>query len=218
MKLDIDYNKGIIKYKLRDGTVENMSGKINLKSFYRDMHDMFVDEGFYDLINDPDGGILMNQNKKGEAIDNKELNRTGDIFEKKYTIINKGNNSFEFECVWELFHGANVTEHGWFEITLNFENRVMSEVEELDGNKKKKFKKGDWEFRNEIVYKNNVIKKYLKTIPFVKNSETIQKIYIENFYKNKILKDIEYGERNIVNVIYDVMNKHFKTSIHRDVL
>ena len=219
MKFDTDFKKGLIEYELRDGTVETLVGTINLKAFYRDMHDMFIAEKFHDLIKDPDGGFLMNQNQQGEAIDNKKmLNRTGDIFEKKYTIINLGNNSFEFECNWGLYHSSGFTEHGWFEITLDFECRTMSEVETLVGNKKKKLQKGDWEFRNKIVYKNNIIEKYLKTIPFVKNSQKLQELYIENFYKNKILHDIEYGDQNIVNVIYNVMNKHFNTSIHRDLI
>jgi len=210
-----NYDKGEIEELIYGGgKVDKLVAAINLKDFYNDLHDTLVNKKFKDILNDPDGEFLDNQTKAGEFTDNKpNMNRTGDMFEKKFYWVKKSESALEMEMEWYAKKKSEITEHGWFEVKIYLVCRHIVEVEKLVGNKKIKLQSGGWEFRNEIKYKNNMIKKYLHNIPIVKNHKFLQKLYFESMYAKKIEQDIHFAEQKIFSIIYNVIDKHFGTHI-----
>ncbi len=210
---NINYKEGIFQETIKDGgKVEKLVTPINLRAFYNELHDTLVKNKFKDMLNDPDGDFLNNQAKAGEFVDNKaNLNRTGDMFEIKFFLMKKEGVS-EIEIQWKARKNSIITDYGWYEFKFDLVCRNMKDIDILEGNKKITLQSGGWEFRNEIVYKNNMIKKYLHKIPIVKNSPYLQKVYFEHIYMDKIEHDIIFGEK-ILKIIYKVIDKHFKTNI-----
>ena len=214
MRLEPNYDSGEIEELIYgDGKVDKLVSTINFKNFYNELHDTFIDKKFKDILNNPDGGFLDNQTKAGEFTDNKgNMNRTGDMFEKHFVWIKKTGNALEMEMKWKAKKKSEITEHGWFEIEIDLVCRYVAEVEKLVGNKKMKLQSGAWEFRNKVIYKNNMIKKYLHSIPIVKNHKFLQELYFNSIYKKKVEQDLDFGVEKIVPIIYSVINKHFHSN------
>ena len=213
MDIDIDFKSGKIEKKIYgNGKVDKIVAGINLKAFYKDLHEALVNSNFKDILNDPDGGFFDYQTKKGEYTDNKaNLNRTGDMFEKKFIWIKKDNGNVDLEFEWYAKKESVITQHGRFEVKIYLVCRNIEKIEKLVGNNKVKLDSGGWEFRNEIVYKNSVISDFLHKIPFVKNSPILQEMYINFVYGGKIKQDINYGETRVFSAIYSVIDKHFNS-------
>lgn len=210
-----NFETGMFEGKIKDGgKVEKLVAAIDLRAFYMDLHDTLVAKKFTDIIDNPDGGFLNNQTKAGEFTDNKAyMNRTGDMFEKKFYVFKKDGVPTEIEILWKAKKKSEITDYGWYEIKIDLVCRFITNKEILDGNKKIVLQSGGWEFRNEVIYKNNMIKKYLNTIPFVKNSKFLKEMYYEHMYVDKIEYDIDFGEHKIMKIIYTVIDKHFGTHL-----
>lgn len=200
--LDLIYKGDPIK--LWDGQCKKYTANLNLKAFYNELHDLLVDKSFTDrnFI-----GIPL---KKGEFLNNDDLTRNQDYFEKKFVVINKGD-SKEIEITWEA-HTNKVpfTSHTVIEFTFAIECRNWQVKEVLDGNQKKTFDTGTWELRNKLYYNNFIVKNYLKTIPFVKNSENLQKLYLKYIHMPKVKAELEkHVKPKVIKPIADLIEKYF---------
>lgn len=202
----------LIEAIIKDGgTMEKLVKSVDIRAFYNELHDVLVAKNFKDIFFDPDSGDFFNhQTKAGEFTNNKEnLNRKGDMYEIKFTkVINSDVTELEF--VWKCKKKAEFSNTGWFEVKIDLTSRNIKDIEIVNGSSKKVLQFAGWEFRNEILYKNNVIKKKLNKIPFVKNSEIIKDLYINHMYAKTLESDIHFGEHKIYGLIYGVINKYFK--------
>lgn len=201
--------------------LEKFSISTNLRAFYNELHDTLVHNlygRFTDMLGDPEGqkvgDFFDGQAKLGEHVDNGLpseggfLNRTGDMFETHFMWAKKMN-SIEMEVKWKAKMDTPYSAYGWVEFELDLVNRFLTDKEVLVGNEKKVLQSGSWEFRNKIKYKNKVLKK-LKKVPFIKDYPSIQGLYIDYVYYEKILKDIEFCETKIKPLIYKVIYKYFR--------
>lgn len=215
-------DKGIIEEKFHDGKLEKMTALIDFKAFYNELHDALVSNHvvkFHDMMGtktDKDNGEFFNhQVNDGEHIDNDNpdmpyMNRTGDMFETKFYWVKKDETSTELEVTWEakamtLYAQGN----GWMEFKLDLVCRHIVDKEVLIGNNKKVMQEGAWEFRNKLVYKNNVVRDFLWKVPVVKNSHMLQGLYLNHMYKKLFEKDVDFCKHKLKPIIYNVIEKHF---------
>jgi hypothetical protein len=202
---------GEFKQVIKDGgKVDKLSCSVNLKAFYKDLHNYLVDKGYKDIIDDPEGGYLDYQAKKGEFVDNKaNLNRTGDMFEKKLYIMKKDGIT-EIEIMWKAKRKSEQSSYGRYEFKLDLVCRNMKDVEIVEGNSKKVVQKGGWEFRNEFVYINTFEKDYLDKIPFLSKFPKIKEYLFEMMQGKLVEKDIDDGFTKFYPGIFSIIQKHFK--------
>lgn len=186
---------------------------IDLKAFYKEIHTHLYEDDYFDMMGEKKdqevGKFFNHQAKKGEFPQNsRNLNRTGNMFEKKYVLKKKGKfNEFEFYS-YAMKKGIS-SPYGWVEIHLDLQTRTMEDKEMLVGNQKVTLQHSSWEIRNKFLYKNTVAKDYLNKIPLVKNSPKIKQLYIEHLHKKNILADVEYYLGNAVEKINNIILKHF---------
>jgi hypothetical protein len=195
-------------------TVENMKCEVNFNAFYNELRDVLVNnssKAFVDILNDPDtDGYLEGHVKAGEHVDNEHhLNRTADMFEKHFQW-EKTKDAVNFEMKWKARVKTPHSKYGWCEVEIDLVNRFLNDKEILVGNTKQTVQGGSWEFRNKIKYFNNIIPKYLQTLPIVKNSASLQQLYIDHVHYNLLVSDIEACVLEVEPLIYSVINKHFK--------
>ncbi len=194
--------------------VENFKCEVNFKAFYNELRDAFVNNKtakFVDVLNDPDTGEFLDfQVKAGEHVENEvNQNRSGDMFEKHFQW-EKMAHAVNFEMKWKAKVTTPHSPYGWCEIEIDLVNRFLADKEILVGNTKKTVQGGSWEFRNKIKYYNNIIPKYLQKIPIVKNSASLQQLYIDHIHYNLLVEDIEWSIIKLNDIIYSVINKHFR--------
>lgn len=201
------------------GKLEKFTSIIDFKAFYNELHDVLVDNKtvkFTDMWGHSEdkakGDFFDFQSKKGEHTDNDSMgNRTGDIFEVNFVWSRKDENSVEMEMKWQAKAPTPFTDgNGWVEVTIDLVCRHMVNREVLVGNNKKIMQEGAYEFRNKIEYKNKFIRTYLSKVPFVKNSPTLQGLYLDWVYAHAIENDVHWSEHKIVHLIYGVIHKHFQ--------
>lgn len=191
------------KFTLHKPATEVFTKDINLKAFLLDLHAFLVREGFKDQIK-PEQYSLA-----GEWVDQAaNLNRTADMFEESFVIIDNGG-SKEYEITWQSQLKLPTSDYGWAFFKLNLVVRGMKEKEILEGNNKKVLQSGKWEFRNVIEYQNTIKEDYLKKIPFVKNSDYLKKMYLYNFYAEKVEEEIMFVLTKVKGGVYGIINKHF---------
>lgn len=199
--------------------VENLKANINFRAFYNELHDKLIHNEyvrFYDMLGEPEdqkvGDFFDEQVKLGEHVDNKSnMNRAGDMFEWHFQW-QKEDNRVNFEMKWKAKAKTPYSAYGWVEIYIDLVNRFLTDKEVLVGNQKVTLQNGTWEFRNKVVYKNNIIPKYLNEIPIVKNSPMLQALYLDHVAHEKIAKDIHLCEHKIVPFLYKIIDKHFKSN------
>lgn len=199
-----DYLMGQSLLELQGGKVEKFTCMVDLRAFYMEMHDVLVAKGFKDVLQP--GGYA----KAGEWVHaGKNLNRTGDIFEKEFITIEHGSKR-EVEIRWEAVQSIPTSVYGSIIFKLDLVCRNIQDKEILVGNEKKIMQSGGWEFRNSIIYQNTILKDFLQNIPFVKNFPMLQQLYLEKFYEPKVNEDIfEFLFPKTKAAIYGVIHKHF---------
>jgi len=184
---------------------------IELKDQQRYTYLRISDEKFPRLLvsrRTRDGKFLGNWAKQGEFVDNKgNLNRTGDMFEKSYTLITHEHGK-TIQIVWQAFKKTPYGDHGWVEFKLDVQSPFMSDKEILVGNNKKVLQSGTFEFRNSITYKNLVVKKYLINIPLVKNSPFLKDFYLNNLFKKSLENDLEFCEIKVAGKINKLIGSY----------
>jgi len=205
---------GLITIQIEGGKTQKLTKPINLRNFYMDLHQLLVDEGFKDMLgtkkDQTDGKFLGNWAKQGEFVDNKgNLNRTGDMFEKSYTLITHEHGK-TIQIVWQAFKKTPYGDHGWVEFKLDVQSPFMSDKEILVGNNKKVLQSGTFEFRNSITYKNLVVKKYLNKIPIVKNSPFLKDFYLNNLFKKSLENDLDYCGDKVAGKINKLIGSYFR--------
>ena len=202
-----------------NGETEEFASLIDFKNFYNELHDTLIENKhvkFVDMLGpkkDKDKGNFFDHQSPRSIYYSQAKqwkNRTGDMFEDHFVWAYHGDYE-EMEMNWRAKAPTKYSAHGWFEVKINMVNRTVLNKEVLMGNEKKVLKGGKWEFRNEFYYKNGVILKYLHKIPIVKNSATLQRLYIDYVYNKILQKDIDYCWDNLKPIIYDVIHKHMKT-------
>lgn len=216
---DLIIEKGVFGFPTK---VENLKANINFRAFYNELHDKLVHNQygrFVDMLGEKDdqkiGDFFNEQAKLGEHVDNgfeEEggfLNRTGDMFEWHFQW-QKEDRAVNFEMKWSAMMKTPYSAYGWVEVHIDLVNRFLSDKEVLVGNQKVTLQSGAWEFRNKIVYKNNIILKNLKKIPIVKDSPMLQALYLDYVYAEKIKKDIHLCEHKVKDFLYAIIDKHFK--------
>jgi len=194
------------------GNMTKFGANVNLKGFYNELHDLLVDDGYKDMLGTSDdqkkGKFIGNWKKEGELVDGANNNRTGDMFEKKFILI-ENQAASDLEINWKAFKKAPYSKFGWFEFELNFVNRFLQDKEILDGNNKKTLQSGTWEIKITSMYKNNVINEYLGKIPFVKNSEFLKDLYINHIYAKTLENDVQICNIKLYPKINKLIFKHF---------
>lgn len=222
MAQDVFYGKpdknGIIEVEVLNGLKMEYRTAVNLRQFYGDLYDYFMKNAevqIYDSMGTKGekamGDFFDFQNKEGEFVDDKgNHNRHGDFYEKEF-IWAKNDGSVEFELKWEGKAKTPNSPYGWFEISIDLVNRAIVDIEVEKNGQKQKLQNGTWEFRNKIVYKNNIIPKYLKTVPFVKNSDMLQNLYMQNIHLKEIERDFEWCLTKIKAPFIAFIESYFRT-------
>ncbi len=217
MTYSIDSNE-IIHAKIMGMRVVKFTKNVDLKAFYNDLYLTLAfnkKKPFYDMIGDKSkykfGDFFGYQVKEGEQVDNggDPPNRQGPIYERKFTW-SKMQDAVEFEMLWEARCATEYSPYGWITLKIDLVNRLMKDVELLQGNDKVILQSGTWEFRNEIVYHNAVVYKFLNNVPIVKNNKILKQLYVDHIYDKILMNDINiFGEEKIKPLVLDVINKHF---------
>lgn len=204
----------MIEADLYKGKLDKYVATTNLRAFYMELREVLVDWYFKDLLGSvaerKKGFFFEGGAKRGEFVENKIYhNRTADMFEKRFMWSKKADSTVEFELIWEARFKTPHSEFGWLEFKLDLVCRRIVNKEVLDGNTKKVLQQGAWEFRNLFIYKNNIVDRYLKGIPFVKNHKFLRKIYLDHMYKHTLDNDVEYCEHEIMPIIQNLIKKYF---------
>ena len=185
-----------------EGKVDNFTSAVNLKKFLGELHDVLVHEGFKDVVN-ANGHV-----KKGEWVDSGETNRTGDMYETKYSWSNFGD-FVDFEIAWSAKVSTPHSEHGTLYFSLDLVCRTLKNVEVLEGNSKKTLQQGKWEFRNKFKYVNTVPLELEKSWIYQK-FPALKNIYLKHMYDKILHSDELYCQEKLVPKIYKVIHKHFR--------
>lgn len=197
------------KIALMDGALKKYNADVNLKAFYKELHDWLVEHDFVDSSFDFYKDI---KKKKGEFENNDNLTRNEDYFEKKFVIIKKPDGGAELEIVWEAKTKAlPITNYGKVFFKLDLSVRNWNKKEFLDENNQKKvLDSGGWEFRNKLEYQNTVVEDFLSTVPIVKNSDRLKELYLKSLYMNKVEEEVEqHVIPKILETIQGIIEKHF---------
>lgn len=203
-----------VEAELYKGKLDKFIATTNLRAFYMELHEILIDWGFLDMLGTPEdmkkGIFFEGQANKGEFVENRiNLNRSRDVFEKRFMWSKKADGTVEFELIWEARAKTPHSESGWLEFKLDLVCRRIVNKEILDGNNKKVLQQGTWEFRNVFIYKNNIVTDYLNKIPIVKNSSTLKKLYLHHLYEHTLNDDIEFCETHLMPLIVNIINKYF---------
>ncbi len=203
---------GILSFGIDSKTkVNKFSKNIDLKKFYNELNKFLIYNKFKDMLGTKNqikmGKFQDGWAKAGEYV-NGDTNREKNMFEKQFILIKKETNN-DFELHWKAFRKIPYSKYGWFEFELDLSNRFMQDKEILDGNNKKVLQSGGWEFRNKFIYKNNVINEYLNKIPFVKNSKTLKKFYLDIIYNSSLEKEVNLCKNKFKPEITNLILKHF---------
>ena len=206
----------IITTELYKGKLDKYIATTNLRAFYMEMREILVDFGFIDMIgntNDMKKGEFINyQAKRGEFVDNKiYLNRVADVFEKKFMWSKKADGTVELEMEWYARYKTPNSEYGWFEAKIYLVCRRIVNKEILEGNTKKVLQQGAWEFRNEFIYKNNIVTKFLNTVPFVKTSNFLKEAYLHHLYEKTLDEDAHFCQHELIPLFQNILKKYFVT-------
>ena len=202
----VDLIPGILagkKIALHSPATEVFDKTTQIKAFYAELHAFLVKHRFKDT-HSPGGHA-----KKGELVDAKVLNRTGDMFETYFCIIDSGW-AKEIELKWEAVVNLPTSSYGNAYFSLDLVCRNMQDKEILDGNNKKVMQKGKWEFRNKISYENTIVKDFIDNIPIIKNSKTLKEIYLRNMYEKKIEEEVVFVMSKVKAGIYGIIYKYFR--------
>ncbi|MFW6009508.1 MAG: hypothetical protein ACOC16_03935 [Nanoarchaeota archaeon] len=197
------------KIPLLGGDLKKYNADVNLKAFYNELHDWLLDREFVDMSFDFKDDVRL---KRGEFPDSSNLTRDSDYYENQFTIIKKPGGVSELELKWEAknnhvpFSGYGVV---FFKLDLSVRNWKKKEF--IDANNKKHvLDSGAWEFRNKLEYQNTVVKDYLDTIYFVKDSMWLKELYLKNVYMKKVKDDIElFVVPKFLAGIMRIIEKHF---------
>ncbi|MCA9497168.1 MAG: hypothetical protein KC589_09560, partial [Nanoarchaeota archaeon] len=195
------------------GKLEKFTKTVDLKGFYKELHDFLVDNDFKDIMGEKKniavGDFIEGWTKAGEFTENNaNENRTGDIFETKYSWSNLGS-VVDFELIWECILKSKITQYGWYYFKLDLVCRNLKDVEVLEGNTKKIMQSGGWEFRNHIIYRNSIERNYLNKIPFIQNSPKLKNMYRHYIYEKILDDDVHYGVNVVHGNIYKLLKKYF---------
>lgn len=204
----------MIEADLYKGKLDKYVATTNLRAFYMELREILVDWYYKDLLGSREdkknGDFFGGEAKRGEFVENKIYeNRTADMFEKRFMWSKKADSTVEFELIWEARYKTPFSDFGWLEVKIYLVCRRIVNTEILEGNVKKILQQGAWEFRNEFVYKNNVVHKYLNNVPFVKDSKALRKIYLDHMYKHTLDHDVEFCEHELMPIIQNLIKKYF---------
>jgi hypothetical protein len=218
----IDENEIIHCVNQRDtGKVDNFVGFYDVKKFYGEFIDLLTYNRYGRFVH-----RYANSDKDEEV--GKFIGSYADLGEHIVTSEMHGGNGFEvrfrfdemveegtFEVEWEVkarteSGKGKFSPYGWIEFNMEMVNRFSPRKEVVEGNEKKVLYGGKWEFRCQYLYKNNLIPKYLNTLPIIKNNHKLKHLYIEHIAKKSILKDIWIFENRIVPMLQDFINDFFK--------
>ncbi len=207
----------LIEANLYRGKLDKYVSTTNLRAFYIELNEILLDNRFDDVLGTLDniksGDFFEGQAKIGEFVDPFVYNnRTNNCYEKRFMWSKKADSTVEFELVWEARHKTPYSEFGWLYFKLDLVCRRIVNKEILEGNDKKIFQQGTWEFRNTFLYRNNIIPKYLNGIPFVKTSHTLKSAYLHQLYEHILDHDLIYCEHELIPIIQNLINKYFSNN------
>jgi len=203
----------IVKDFLWEAFTEVYTKEVDLRGFFKDFNETLQNNSvatFTDMLGTPlgkgKGDFFEQYAKKGEfPKPGPHHTRTSNMFETHH-VWAKHDGFFEFETHWFAKCKTKYSSFGWVEFKLDLVCRKMEEIE-IEG---KKLIKGSWEFRNQLFYKNNYIIKYLHTIPFVRDSAWMQQMLIDHTYYQNLMRDIDFVDTKVREVIWNTIFKHFK--------
>lgn len=210
------FKKG--ELQLYGDKVDKFNANVDLKGFYNELHDLAVKEKWGDNLEPgfttprpgfADGNIMMQEGEFANIKD--DANRHSDMFETHFMLSDKGNGGQEFELKWEIrckYPLSHFGSNAYAIFKLDLVNRFMTDKEFDVGGKKKKLQTGTWEFRNKVVYYNNIGEKISK-LPILGNWNWTRLLYYKKLYVPYVQKDIDFTIEKIIGKIYGVINKHF---------
>lgn len=215
MELEVDSDFRIHKNFVWNAWTEIYGKTIDLPAFIKHFANFLANNNtfpFRDSIRDTQGnrGFLGGQ-ADGSAFmkPTEHQNRTGNMFEKKSMWAKyPGYNECEFH--WEAMTDTKFSSFGYVVFKMNMVCRRIVDVEVVVDGKKKIMQKGDWEFRNTLIYYNHVIPEFIHPIPFVKHSPEAQRLIIDHIYYPNIKRDFDYVEFKILPFIWAEIHKVFR--------
>ena len=188
------------------GQDDMLSATADPKQFLKDMSATLQALKFKDKL-----GQQSRIGKRGEMVESsmkKNYNRRGFMYETKYHWLNLPNGNHEFEVEW---NAVGKVPHSKKDISVIFKMdlqvRNMVEVEKLVDGKKKRMYKCEWEFRNKIIYRNNVVREFINKLPFI--GDTVKYMIFKEMYKSEVEENIQFVMTAMKGAIYGVINKHF---------
>ena len=214
----LSINGGIIEEQVNSshgmGMVFKYSSPADLGAFFGDFAEALRKKGFKDMMGQPSlikkGKFFDFMMKEGEFDDPDGMkNRIGPIYEIRYDHTQSDPQTFHLHVEWKARIGARNSSYGWYEFVMDFTAINVKDYEILEGNNKKVLKQGTFEFRNRLFYKNSIILDFLNDVPYVKNSDSLKKAYINYVHMPAIKGDLEEGHHVLAPFIRSEVEKHF---------
>jgi len=208
---DFSEKNGILTTTVGDCIGFKLSKPIVLKNFYMDLFKLLSTNGFVDFIGTKkeisEGKFFGNYVKPGEV--NNSTTRRCCLYEKSFQL-SKNKIASEFVISWKAYVKTEYSEHGWLEYELSFANRFMQDREVLNGNEKKVFQTGTWEFKNKFTYKNSMPRDYLNKIPYIKDSPKLKSFYMGAFFEEVLDRELKFCSDGPVKLVNDFFEKYFQ--------
>ena len=215
------------------GGKEQLVAQVDLRAFYKELWMTLIQEGFIDgsgkaennLPGMPDFeplrnerflkfGILPNQ-KDGSMGEGIEGNRAPGMYEAMHRYIqNPDGQTYDFEVIW-FFRKKTPMLDWWYNFKIDIACRDFRNVEIVEGNSKKVFQMGTWEFRNKAFVtpsfeQYGVMKSTVQIFKPLITEERMSNIMLNHIWFSKIFYDERWAKTTAKSYIYNVIDKHFK--------
>ena len=219
MDFDIE-DDGSLTTTFMDGGKFAYGKALDFRSFYMELADLLYNKGWDDITWSEDPKFFSNvsatsEMKKGELADTKSLKRNKNMYEQNFVWSDKGDSSFDIELVWMARKKSEIfSDNACVMFKLSMANRRMVNTEILEGNNKKTLQDGNWEFRNEMKYKNIYFRNKFKKLKYITkwtpfSEEYLKDIMIKIWYEKEVDHDIALFKRKAYEPIKELITKHF---------
>lgn len=193
---------------------EIYTATIDLKKFFKEFANHLEnnkDLPFTDVLGDEKSNNFIGGYSAGSefAKPGPHLTRSKKCFEKQF-LWAKYAGFNEVEVIWKARSKSKFSKYGWLIFKLDFNCRIIKDVEVVVNGEKKIMQQGRWEFRNTLTYYNSYIRDYLWVTPFFRNFAEIQRLMIDHTYFDYLDRDIGWMKNKIKPLLWKIIHKTFR--------